>query len=837
MPSTLPILRARRERRLAKQRSNEFRRRNGLLSVGMLLSFLGAALIITVAFTYVNLTRDLPSVEILPGLLNPPDGLLFQPTRIYDRTRAHVLFTFAPNDSPRRYIPLSDTNPQYLPKSLADAVIATSDPNFWDHAGYSLTTITNYENHPTLAQRLVFDLLLFNEPPSLKRALRERILAAQITATYGRTQILEWYLNLAHFGRYAFGADDASQLYFGKSATQLTPSESAILAAVSDSPSLNPYDAPQTALERGRATIQLMQTQGLLSDEATANALGESPLFQTPPPSAPQPAAAFTNLLLSQLDSHFPRARIERGGLTIISTLDYDLQRQSSCVTAFYAARLAGLPDPVIECESLRFLPALPPALTVTDSSASALITDPKTGQILAVIGETFQAQEAPLIAAHRPGSVLDTFVYLTGFTRGLSPASLIWDIPGRTNIQNFDGEYHGPIRLRAALANDYPAPAAQVLAQMGVENVDKITESFGVSRNEDVSLSLIDAAGAYGVFAQEGVYFGQEVNDTFGPVTVLRVEGNDGSVWLDWTTPQAKPVVTPGLAYLINHALSDETARADALASSKLLEIGRSAAVKLGQTEDALEAWAIGYSPSRVVAVWTGARDESKLTPRLPAVLWNALMQIASQDLPRDGWNVPTDVAVINVCDPSGMLPTIDCPNLVSEVFLNGNEPIQPDNMYRRYAINRETGYLATVFTLPQLIEERVYFVVPSDARSWAESAGLEIPPTTYDVIQSPQLNADVNIKVPELFAEVNGEVRITGTAAGEGFVSYRVLTGQGLNPQEWIQIADGNEPVTDGLLAAWNTNELSGLYAIQLQVVRSDQRVDTAIIQVTVK
>ena len=836
MPSTLPILRARRERRLAKQRSNEFRRRNGLLSAGMLLSFLVAVFIITTAFTYVNLTRDLPSVEILPGLLNPPGGLLLQPTRIYDRTRTHVLFTFAPNDSPRRYIPLSDTNPQYLPKSLADAVIATSDPNFWDHAGYSLATIPNYQNHSTLAQRLVFDLLLFNEPPSLKRALRERILAAQITAKYGRTQILEWYLNLAHFGRYAFGADDASQLYFGKSATQLTPAESAILAAVSDSPSLNPYDAPQTALERGRATIELMQTQGLLSDEATANALDESPLFQTPPPSAPQPAAAFTNLLLSQLDSRFPRARIERGGLTIISTLDYDLQKQSSCVTAFYAARLAGLPDPVIECESLRFLPALPPGITVKDSSASALITDPKAGQILAVVGETFQAQEAPLIAAHRPGSALDAFVYLTGFTRGLSPASLIWDIPGRTNVQNFDGEYHGPLRLRVALANDYPAPAAQVLAQMGVENVEKITESFGVSRGDDASLSLVDAAGAYGVFAQQGVYFGQDINDTFGPVTVLKVEGNDGSVWLDWTTPQAKPVVTPGLAYLIDHALSDETARTGALANSNVLDVGRPVAVKLGQTEDALDAWAIGYSPSRVVTVWTGARDESELTPRLPAVLWNALMQIASQNLPRDGWKLPADVAVINVCDPSGMLPTADCPNLVSEVFLNGNEPIQPDNMYRRYAINRETGYLATVFTLPQLIEERVYFVVPSDARVWAESAGLEIPPATYDVIQSPQLNADVNITAPELFAEVNGEVRIMGTAAGDDFISYRVLAGQGLNPQEWIQIADGNESVTDGLLAEWDTSNLSGLYAIQLQVVRGDQRVESTVIQVTV-
>jgi hypothetical protein len=210
--------------------------------------------------------------------------------------------------------------------------------------------------------------------------------------------------------------------------------------------------------------------------------------------------------------------------------------------------------------------------------------------------------------------------------------------------------------------------------------------------------------------------------------------------------------------------------------------------------------------------------------------------MQVASQDLPLEGWPIPADVSVINVCDPSGMLPTADCPNLVSEVFLNGNEPIQPDNMYRKYAVNRETGNLATVFTLPQLIEERVYLVVPSDARSWAESAGLEIPPTTYDVIQAPQVNPDVNITMPELFTEVSDEVRIEGTAAGEEFVSYRVLVGQGLNPQEWIQVAEENEPVMDGFLAEWDTSNLSGLYAVQLQVLRTDQRVDTAIIQVTV-
>jgi hypothetical protein len=85
-------------------------------------------------------------------------------------------------------------------------------------------------------------------------------------------------------------------------------------------------------------------------------------------------------------------------------------------------------------------------------------------------------------------------------------------------------------------------------------------------------------------------------------------------------------------------------------------------------------------------------------------------------------------------------------------------------------------------------------------------------------------------------LFSEVNGVVRIQGTAAGEDFVSYRILVGQGLNPREWIQVAEGNEPITDDLLAAWNTEGLSGLYAVQLQVIRTDQRVDTAIIQVTV-
>jgi membrane carboxypeptidase/penicillin-binding protein PbpC len=285
-----------------------------------------------------------------------------------------------------------------------------------------------------------------------------------------------------------------------------------------------------------------------------------------------------------------------------------------------------------------------------------------------------------------------------------------------------------------------------------------------------------------------------------------------------------------------VNNALSDDSARLGTLRSSNILDIGIPTAVKLGQTNDNLDTWSVGYSPARLVAVWTGTREEGDLTPRAPAVLWNALMQIASQNVTPDDWELPADISVMNVCDPSGMLPTANCPNLVSEVFLNGNEPVQPDNMYRKFSVNRETGLLATVFTQPQLIEDRVYLVVPEDARSWAESAGLQIPPANYDVIQPPRLDQNVNITSPQLFSDVNGDVQIQGTAAGENFISYQVLVGQGLNPKDWIQVAEGNQPVTNGLLATWNTKGLSGLYAIQLQIIRNDQKVDTAIIQVTV-
>jgi membrane peptidoglycan carboxypeptidase len=809
----------------------------GGIGFGILISLLGAFLILLAALAYADLTRGLPNVDLLPILLNPPDGLLLQPTRVYDRSGKHLMLTFAPNDKVRRYLPLNPQSPQHLPDFLAKATVALEDPDFWNHGGYLPDGWQDPDSHPTIAQKLVSYLFLYNEPPTLKRALRERILAAQITAKFGRNQILEWYLNSANYGNEAYGADTAAQLYFGRSAAELTPIESAMLAAASQTPGLNPFDAPDLDVQRAEQTIQLMKTLGVISESEATNALAEKPSPLLPSPNGGAAgkesiAPAFINLVIQQLDQQFTRDRIERGGLTIITTLDYDLQGQTSCTTLAYAAQLAGTPVPSTSCTTADLLPSPPvDSIPGPESSSSALIFDPQSGQVLAAVGETLRGRETAFLTAHDPGSLMTPFIYLTGFTRGMSPASLVWDIPLSDNSKNPDGTFHGPVRIRTALANDYLVPAQKVADQMGLDAVTRTEASFGLDQGQ---ISLLDIATAYSVFAADGVRYGQP-----GPSTVLRVEGLDHSLWLDLTNPQAQPVVTPPLAYMINNVLSDESARWPSLGHPNNLELGRPIGAKIGQTDTGSDLWTVGYTPSMLVAVWTGAHGSSstRLAPQLSTGLWHALMVAASQSLPADGWTIPAGVTTMDVCDPSGLLPTRDCQSIVSEIFLSGNEPVQPDNLFRSYEINHETGFLATVFTPPQLIEDKVFMIVPPDALDWAKSANIPLPPASYDAIQPAQIDPDVNIVSPTMFADLSGSVQFKGTASGKDFDHYRILVGLGLNPQEWIQVGnDSTTPIEDGTLATWDTSGLNGLYAVQLQVIRTDQRVDTAVTQVTV-
>ena len=196
----------------------------------------------------------------------------------------------------------------------------------------------------------------------------------------------------------------------------------------------------------------------------------------------------------------------------------------------------------------------------------------------------------------------------------------------------------------------------------------------------------------------------------------------------------------------------------------------------------------------------------------------------------------MPSGILTVSVCDPSGLLPTAVCPNVVSEVFLDGRQPVQVDDLYQTFQVNRATGLLATVFTPPDLVETRTYMVVPSLARLWAESAGIKTPPTAYDTLQIPPVLPDVHITSPTMFSDGRGRIEILGTAAGADFVSYRLEYGQGLYPQAWVQIGtDSTQPQKESLLAEWDTTGLDGLYALRLMVVRADQRLEQAVVQVT--
>lgn len=422
---------------------------------------------------------------------------------------------------------------------------------------------------------------------------------------------------------------------------------------------------------------------------------------------------------------------------------------------------------------------------------------------------------------------------------------------------------------MRLALANDYLLPTIQLVQQVGEETVEQISQQMGIDlKSKEQSLgdvlldrgeiTLLQAVQSYGIFANQGMWVGLNNVRTnskneikpLSPVVILEL--NDGprdilnqeEAYVAEFETIYRPVINPQLAYLITDVLSDEPARWPSLGHPNLLEIGRPVAAKLGRVEDGEEAWSIGYTPQLVVGVWLGDTGEQSqnggkpIPTGLPAALWHAVIQYASHDLSPEGWKVPAGISQLDVCDPSGMLPTSECPNIVREVFLVGTEPTQPDSLYRRVKINRETGRLATVSTPPELVEEHVYLMVPSQAMEWAQLAGLTTPPEAFDVIvDAPGTSPEAQILSPQIFSHVKGKVAIKGSADGDHFAYYRLQVGKGLNPKDWLQVGEQTtHPVREDTLGYWNTEGLSGLYALQLMVVGTDQRVESKVIQVTV-
>ncbi len=851
MPDVPYIIRTRNQKAL-KRRQNPW----GKIALGcsLLISLIFALAGMLLGLIYIELTRDLPSPDAIVALIESPDGLPYQPTRLYDRSGEHVLYSLEnPAATDRQVLNLDTSQANYFPASLITATLAVSDPGFWQHPGFRLDTL-NPNQSPTLAQRLVSDLLLWNEPQGIRR-------------------VLSWYLNTANYGRLAFGADAAARVYFGKTAAELTLAEAALLAAISETPALNPLDAPVAARDRQRAALEIMVNQGVITTQQAAELSQQDLAFRASVPAQQNMAPAYANLVLEQLASQIDLARLERGGYKVTTTLDYDLQLQAACAAATLKARQAGETIPPqaadgSECQSARLLPTIPQASQTTPENPvlNMIITDPERGEILALVGDVEAGKDPAHKPGHPAGTILTPFSYLTAFTRGLSPASLVWDIPSQVQETDNDADYQGPVRMRTALANDYLLPLNQVINQVGLENIWKTVQQLGLASGDvapesgskllnETPLTLLELSQAYGIFANQGILTGLQAEPENGsngtsqiePVTVLDVEDAlahlrpDQEISSGNARPSQRPVINPPLAYLMNDVLSDETARWPSLGHPNLLEIGRPVAAKIGVTPDGEDAWTVGYTPQRLVAVWTGtdANDSTHSSlAQQSAALWHAVMQYSLKDLPYQDWPVPAGISRLNVCNPSGLLPSADCLDVVSEVFLAGTEPTQSDSLYRSFQINRETGRLATAFTPPDLIEERVYMILPPEAEAWARLAGLPTPPEEYDVIQTPSGQiTGTQITSPAMLANVSGKIELTGSAYGEDFAYYRLQTGKGLNPRTWLQIGeDVTQPVDQGLLGIWDTQGLDGLHTIQLQVVRTDQRVSNAVIQVTV-
>lgn len=828
------------------------------LTVSILLLILSTSLLLG----YMNLVEALPSLVSLPVQLDPENGELLQPIRLYDRSGTQLIYSSVnPKAVNSQYVSIDTGQPNHLPDTLINATLAAIDPNYWEGKPFDLAQLDQPDLHPTLAQKFIYEVLLSKEEPGLKRSLRERLLAAQAVQKYGKDQILEWYLNSTRYGPGIYGADAASLVYFNKPVVLLTTSEAAYLAAIAENPQANLWDYPQSVVDRHLEIIRNIKEQGWITVNEEKAASQEKLTLQ-PETSIYNLTPSFTDYVFEQLHTQFPDENFERGGWKIITTLDLDLQQQAECildnlVNPEKTATNTGETESSFQCKAAQFLSttSLQSSLKPENLNGSVIVLNPKNGQILTMVGD---AQ-----IYHPAGTLLNPIVYLAAFSRGINPGSLIWDIPVKqptTTISNQPiYEYHGPMRVRTALVNDYSQPLKTLYSQLG-ENVVKVTanqlglqlipnpESPATESNllENSQISLLDVTHTFALFSNQGILAGQSPGQASNlpstkiePTSIIRVEDIHQLVWLDWSHPVTQSVLTPQLSYLMNHILSDETARWPTLGHPNPLEIGRPAGAKIGVTANRHDNWTVGYTPQNVIGVWLGHSNinNSNIPHTLSAGVWRALMQYSNQGNSVETWEPPAGINFLDVCDPSGLLPTTYCPTIVTEVFITGSEPTQTDYLYQVFQVNRETGRLATVFTPPELIEEKIYLVAPVEAAFWAKQTGLPAPPDDYDVIYTPPASKDAHFTVPEMFSHVRGEVEFKGTADGNNFDYYRLQIGQGLNPQVWTQLSeDTNKAVENDVLGTWDSTNQSGLYSVQLLVIGKDQRVDRAVMQITV-
>ncbi|MDO8610391.1 MAG: transglycosylase domain-containing protein [bacterium] len=646
-------------------------------------------------------------------------------THIYDRNGKLLYEVF--KDQNRTPVHLKE-----LPKFVGEATIAIEDKDFYKHYGVSLVSGVlramkdmiishNLQGGSTITQQLVKGALLSPER-TIRRKIREVVLALWTERIFSKNEILEMYLNQVPYGGSSYGIEEAAKTFFGKRAKELTLVQAATLAGLPQAPSLySPYNDPERTIRRRNEVLLALFQQKYINKKTYDDAIKQKINFQ--PLQSNIKAPHFVFYVKAQLEEMYGATQIEEGGYDVTTTLDLDIEEQAEKT----------LKDELDKVKNLNV------------GNGGVLVTRPSTGEILAMVGSVdyFASPSGAFnvtTALRQPGSSIKPLNYAVGIDRKLvTPGTIFLDVPtcfmakgqpGAYCPVNYDGQFHGPTQLRFALGNSYNIPAVKMLAFNGVETFIASASALTIStfkdpKNYGLSLTLgggevkmSEMAQAFSSFPNRGIP--KKLNAVLNIKDKLGKElykFKDTNYIKDIRKPLQNPnflaitgkkVFTPETTYLISHILLDNNARSAAFGSTSQLNISGHIAVsvKTGTTDDKKDNWTIGYTPNFLTAVWVGNNDGAKMNPYLAsgvtgaAPIWNRVMTYVLKDQP-DLWPIkPEDVVGRQICNDSGLAMakkpdgTESC-SARYEYFIKGTEPTAGDITKQILPINKDTDQI----------------------------------------------------------------------------------------------------------------------------------------------
>lgn len=637
-------------------------------------------------------SKDLPDPDKLMERTVPLS------TKIFDRTGENLLYEIHGAEN-RTFVPLSD-----IPVYATRATIAIEDKNFFTHKGVSIWGIfrgvvisklkgTGVQGGSTITQQFIKNSVLSDER-TVSRKIKEWILAWRIEKKFTKDEILQLYFNEIPYGSTAYGIDSASNLYFGKSAKDLTIAESAVLAALPKAPTYySPYGSNKDKLiGRQQYILGLMLEQGYIDQQQYDDAMAEELNFKRRQENITAPH--FVMYIKEVLTEKYGEKIVEQGGLQVITTLDLYKQKIAEEVITEYA--------PINEEK-----------YGATNEALVAI--DPKTGQILAMVGsrDYFDMENDGnvnvAIRLRQPGSSLKPLVYATAFTLGYRPETILYDVNTNFGVQgaqeyiphDYDNKERGPISIRSSLAGSLNIPAVKALYLTGMDRVISQAEKMGYTTLSDKNrfglslvlgggeVKLLEHTSAYGVFARDGLY---------NPATgILEVKDSEGKI-IEEYKQQERQVMDSESVRLLNDVLTDNEARSYVFGANSSLYLGnRPVAAKTGTTNDYKDAWIMGYTPSLVTGVWTGNNNGDVMSSggaNAAGPIWNKFMRTVLGD-PKTG----TPIEYFAKPKEIDRSKYENKPILIGE--LQGEEIVKIDKFSQK---------LATEFTPAEAIEEKPF-------------------------------------------------------------------------------------------------------------------------------